>query len=404
LDQDANIESDMGKAGTTMKSNVSPEVSGSVQSDRVEVREVKSSADLKQFIMLPFRLYRDDPNWVAPLIGDQKKFLSPAHNPFFEHSKAALFLALREGRTVGRISAQTNTRHNLEHGYKVGFFGFFECEDDHEAADALYERAIAWNKAKDRDSIRGPFNFTINDECGLLVDGFGTPPMIMMTHSRPYYQRLIERSGFTKAMDMYAYFAENHEVPPRLARIYEVLLKRSGVQIRSLSRDKRQQARDMEDIFFIYNEAWQYNWGAVPFTRREFDHLKDQLLPLADPELVLIASMAGRPVGFSLALPNYTEVLKVMRGRVNLWTLAQALIAKRKISSSRAITMGVIKEYQNRGIDTLFHYLLFKSGIRKGITRAEFSWVLESNTMMNRLAEMLGARIYKTYRIYEKQI
>lgn len=370
----------------------------------VETKAVSTSKDLKEFIMLPFRLYKNDPNWIPPLIGDQKKFLNPAKNPFFLHSEARLFLAFKDGKVVGRISAHTNTQHNKEHKDNIGFFGFFECINDQEVANALFAEVFKWNKAKGKDGIRGPLNFTINDECGLLVKGFDTPPMIMMTHALPYYQTLVEGAGYAKAMDMYAYFSEKREIPERVERLHEALLKRSKATIHTLSKDKVQRRKDLETVFRIYTEAWQYNWGNVPLTDAEFHHLVDELLPLADPDMIFIAEVDGKPVGFSLAMPNFNEVLKVMKGHVNPITLIKAQIAKKKISSARVITMGVIKEYQNRGIDTIFHYYSYRNGIPKGIFYGEFSWVLECNTMMMRVAEMLGADPYKTYRLYEKTI
>lgn len=368
----------------------------------IEIREVKTPKELKDFIMLPFRLYKNDQNWVAPLIPDQKKFLSPQHNPFFQHSEAQLFLAIRDGKVVGRISAHTNTQHNKEHKDNIGFWGFFECENDQEAANQLFATAEKWNKAKGKDGMRGPLNFTINDECGLLIKGFETPPMVMMTHALPYYQELCSGYGLEKAMDLYAYYKEQNQIPERVDRLHEALLRRSKATIHTLSKEKKQRRKDIETVFRLYTEAWQYNWGAVPMTEAEFEHLVDELLPLADPDMVLFAEIDGRPVGFSLALPNYNEVLKVMNGRVNPITLIKAAIAKKRIGSARVITMGVIKEYQNRGIDTIFHYYSYKHGIPKGYIRGEFSWVLETNTMMVRVAEMLEAEIYKTYRIYDK--
>lgn len=370
----------------------------------VEIRKVSNRKELKAFILLPFKLYKHDPNWIAPLIGDQIKFFDPAKNPFFLHSEAELFVAYKDNKLVGRISAQTNTRHNLEHKDEMGFFGFFECINDQEVANALFETAYRWNKARKREGMRGPFNLTINDECGLLVKGFETPPFVMMTHAHPYYQKLYEGYGLTKAMDMYAYFSEKREIPERVAKLHDALLKRSKATIHSLSKDKVQMRKDIETVFRLYSEAWQYNWGAVPMTDAEFQHLVDEMLPLVDPDMVLFAEIDGKPVGFSLALPNYNEVLKVMHGRVNPLTLLKAAIAKKRISSARVIVMGVLDEYKNRGIDTIFHYYSYKNGIPKGIYYGEFSWVLECNTMMVRVAEMLGADPYKTYRIYETKI
>jgi len=370
----------------------------------IQIKKVKSPKDVKAFIMLPFRLYKDDPNWIPNLIGDDKKHLSQKHNPFFQYAEAELFLALKDGKVVGRISAHTNPRHNAKHNDKAGFFGFFECIDDVEVARALLDEAISWNKAKGRDNILGPFNFTINDQCGLLVDGFDTPPMLLNTHTKPYYPKLLEEAGFTKAMDMYAYLSEKTEMPERIERMAAAIERRTGVKIKTLSADKKQRAEDIKRIFKVYEKAWEDNWGNVPLSQAELEHLTAQLLPLADPELVLLAEIDDEPVGFCLAMPNFNEVLQVMRGRINPITIVKALIAKNKISTARVITMGVIDGYRQKGIDTVFYYRSYKHGLAKGYFRGEFSWVLETNTMMNRVAEMLDAERYKTYRIYEKQI
>lgn len=370
----------------------------------IQIKKVKSPKDVKAFIMLPFRLYKDDPNWIPNLIGDDKKHLSQKHNPFFQYAEAELFLALKDGKVVGRISAHTNPRHNAKHNDKAGFFGFFECIDDVEVARALLDEAISWNKAKGRDNVLGPFNFTINDQCGLLVDGFDTPPMLLNTHTKPYYPRLLEEAGFTKAMDMYAYLSEKTEMPERIERMAAAIERRTGVKIKTLSADKKQRAEDIKRIFKVYEKAWEDNWGNVPLSQAELEHLTAQLLPLADPELVLLAEIDDEPVGFCLAMPNFNEVLQVMRGRINPITIVKALIAKNKISTARVITMGVIDGYRQKGIDTVFYHRSYKHGLTKGYFKGEFSWVLETNTMMNRVAEMLDAERYKTYRIYEKQI
>ncbi len=370
----------------------------------IEVRPVQSKADLNSFIMLPFRLYKDDPNWVPPLISEQKKFFDPKHNGYYDHSEVILFLACEGNKVIGRISAQTNTQHNIEHKDKVGFFGFFECEDNQEAADKLFAKALEWNKSKGMDTLRGPMNFSVNEECGLLVDGFDTPPYIMMTHHLPYYEKLLTKAGFYKAKDLYAFYHKVTSLPEKIEKAAKYVMKRNSFTVRTLSRNKKQQKADILTIFDIYRKAWQYNWGAVPLTEGELNHLVKTLLPIIEPDLVLIAEVNGVPAGFSLSMMNYNEVLKVMKGRVNPVTMIKAYFKSKHITTARTITMGVIKEYQNRGIDLVFHYYSFKSGIPMGIKEGEISWVLEDNVMMIREAEMFDARIYKTYRIYDKAI
>ncbi len=370
----------------------------------IQVKPVVSKKDLNEFIMLPYRLYKDDPTWVPPLISDQKKFFNPKKNPYYLHSEVMLFLAEQDGRTVGRISAQTNTQHNKEHNDNIGFFGCFECEKNHIAASALFDAAYEWNRYRGKTSMRGPMNFSVNHDCGLLVDGFQYPPYVMMVYNHAYYQELYEAWGLKKTMDMYAYYCYKDKMPERLDRVAALIEKRTRCKIRSLARDKKEMKKDIETVFQIYTKAWEYNWGNVPMTEAEFDHIVSELLPIADPDMVFIAEIDGKPAGFSLGLPNYNEVLKVMKGRVNPITLVKAMIAKRKISSARVVTMGVIKEFQNRGIDSLFYYYSYKNGLPKGLVHGEFSWVLENNTMMIRVAEMLDAEIHKTYRIYDKEI
>lgn len=370
----------------------------------IKIIPVTSKKDLKSFIMLPFELYKGDPCWVPPLISEQKKFFDPRKNPYYLHSEVMLFLAFKDGKVAGRISAQTNTQHNKEHNDNIGFFGFFESIEDQAVANALFDAAFEWNRYRGKTSMRGPMNFSVNEECGLLVDGFDDPPMVLMRHDKRYYQKLYEGWGLSKTMDMYAYLCYNETMPERVAKVAPLLERRSKATFRSLSRNKKQLKKDIETVFDIYTKAWEYNWGNVPMTEPEFRHIVKELLPMADPDIIFIAEVDGKPAGFSLGLPNYNEVLKVMNGRVNPITIIKALLAKRKMSSARVVTMGVIKEFQGRGIDTLFYYHQYKNGLPKGFYRAEFSWVLENNTMMNRVAEMLDAVAYKTYRIYDRAI
>lgn len=370
----------------------------------IKIKPVVSQSELKAFIMLPFELYKDHPNWVPPLIAEQHKFFNPKKNPYYKHSEVMLFLAEEDGKPVGRISAHSNTQHNKEHNENIGFFGFFECRKNPVVAKALIDTAYEWNRYRGFTAMRGPMNFSVNQECGLLVKGFEHPPYVMMTYNPAYYQELLEGCGMQKVMDMYAYYCYKDSIPERVERMAGLIEKRSGVQIRSLSKDKKKLKEDIETVFQIYTKAWEYNWGNVPMTEAEFHHIVAELLPIADPDLIFIASIDGKPAGFSLALPNYNEVLKAMNGKVNPYTILKALWAKKKISSARVLTMGVIKEFQNRGIDTLFYYYSYKNGIPKGLVHGEFSWVLENNTMMIRVAEMLDAQINKVYRIYDRQI
>jgi len=370
----------------------------------MKVRPIKKKSDIKKFILFPFSLYQKESCWVPPLISDQIKYLDPTHNPYFQHSDVQLFLAERDGKIVGRISAHTNKPHNLFHEDKVGFFGFFEAIDEQEVSDALFNSAAKWLKERGCETMRGPMNFSTNDECGLLVDGFETPPFIMMTHNHRYYEPLIINSGLQKSKDLFAYHITGNEMPERLVKIANLISKKEAVSVRSLSKDKKGLKRDLEIIFTVYRKAWERNWGFVPLTDKEFEHLVKTLLPIVDAELVFLAYYNDEPVGFSVALPDYNIILKKMNGRVLPFGVFKALYYKNKIKRLRVMVMGLIKEYQKKGIDGLFYYHTYKNGLSKGFNEAEFSWILEDNVEMNNVATRLGAKVHKTYRVFDREL
>ncbi len=367
----------------------------------MQIIPVTTKQLLKQFILLPFTLYKNDPNWVAPMISDQMKFFDPEKNPYFEHSEVQLFLALKDGKVVGRISAHTNTQHNKFHEDKVGFFGFFECINDQEVANALLDTAKDWNRKHGMDTLRGPMNLSTNDECGLLIEGYDTPPYVMMTHNPPYYLELLEKAGFAKVMDLNAWYTDTPDVPERLIKLGKMIEKKQNFTIRTLN--KKDLKRDIKTVFTIYQKAWERNWGFVPMTKKEFDHTVATLLPIVDTDLVFIAEVDGQPAGFSVALPDYNVILQKFRGKITpagiFWLLYYTKFFPKKMERVRVITMGVVKEYQSRGIDIMFYYHSFLNGHKKGLYKAEYSWVLETNTMMNRIAVDLMARVHKKYRI-----
>ncbi len=373
----------------------------------MQIIKVENKKQLKQFVMFPFELYKDDPNWVPPLISEEMKFFDRSKNPHFEHSKADYFLALKDGVVVGRISAHTNELHNKHYSDKKGFFGFFDCINDREVSKALLDKAVEWNKRHGKDVLSGPFNFTINDMCGLLVDGFDTPPFIMLTHNKPYFEELLNDYGLTKAMGMFSYHTVTEEIPPKLARVAKIItkkLEKENITFHTLRKSKADRKEDIDIIFEIYREAWKDNWGYVPMSKREFDRLKDELIPIVNPNFVMIARKDGKPIGFSVGIPNYNHVFKAMNGKINPITIMKALKAKGKIRSVRVMIMGILDGYRNLGVDAMFHYKFYEYGLPEGWTEAEFSWVLENNVMMNRLAKSLGAEAYKTYQILEMNI
>jgi len=373
----------------------------------IKVFPVSTRKELKQFIMLPFKLYKNDPHWVAPLISEQINFFNPQKNPYYEHSEVQLFLAENDGEIVGRISAHTNTQHNKFHNDKVGFFGFFESINNQAVANQLIDAAYAWNKEKGKDTLRGPMNFSTNDECGLLVDGFESSPFIMMTHNKPYYLELLTQAGFKKSMDLLAYLIPRRPTPERLQKVVDKLQKRGRFTVRSLSKSKKGLRKDLEMVFPVYTKAWERNWGFVPMTTKEFFHLIDSMIDLVMPEFFYLAFVDEQPVGFYVALPDYNQVLKKMRGRLFPFGIFHFLFGRNKINAMRVITMGVIKEYQGRGIDTVFYtrnFQIANEHKKLDIKNAEMSWILETNTMMNRIAANLGGYVHKTYSILDKKI
>ena len=374
----------------------------------ITITKVASRSDLMRFIKLPFTLYKNDPYWVAPLIMEQKSFFNPKKNPYYEHSEVQLFLAMKGKQVVGRISAQTNTQHNKFHEDKVGFFGFFESVNDQDVADKLFDAAAQWLRDKGLDTMRGPMNFSTNHECGLLVKGFDSSPFILMTHNPEWYQQLYEQAGLIKEMDLLAYLIPRSKTPERLARVVNKLEKRGRFTVRELSsKNKKELRKDIETVFTIYSQAWEKNWGFVPATRREFDNEIDQVLSIIRPEFFYLAYVDDKPAGFYVALPDYNQILKKMKGRVFPFGFLHAIFGRNKITAMRVVTMGVVKEFQNRGIDTVFYtrnFMIANNHPTLDIKNAEMSWILENNVMMNRIASNLGGDAYKRYRIYDRKI
>ncbi|MDZ7385237.1 MAG: N-acetyltransferase [candidate division KSB1 bacterium] len=367
------------------------------------VRPVASRRDLDRFVKLPWSIYRGNPYWVPPLIVDVKKLLDRKKNPFFQHSEAEYFLAERDGLVVGRIAAIVNDNHNKFHNEKTGFFGFFECINDQEVANALFDAAASWLRNKGMEIMRGPMNPSTNDTIGLLLDAYDKPPVIMMTYNPPYYVDLVNGYGMTKVMDVYAYWMDaSQPLPEKLIRVTEKVRTKEGLQFRSIN--MKDFWGEVDRIHQIYNKAWSYNWGFVPMTTEEFHHLAKDLKSVVDPDLAFIAEMNGQPVGFCLTLPDFNQALHKINGRLLPFGIFKLLYYARKIDQARVITMGVIREYQKRGIDGLFYLETYRRAVAKGYKGGEFSWVLENNVMMRRTAEMMGGKIYKTYRIYDYKL
>jgi GNAT superfamily N-acetyltransferase len=358
---------------------------------------------LHRFVTFPWRVYAGDPHWVPPLIGDEKKKLT--HHPFLEHAEVDCFLALRDGRIAGRIAAIENRIHNEVHGERVAFFGFFEALDDPEAARALFAAAEAWAAARGLSALRGPASFSSNEEWALLVDGFDSPPVVMMTYNPRRYVALLESCGFRKAKDVLAYYLDNPDPPERVLRAAEKLAARRGVTVRPL--DLKRYDAEVGRIREVYNRAWEKNWGFVPMTEAEIAHLAKEMRPAVKPDLVLIAEQGGAPVGFAVALPDVNVALRHANGRLFPFGLLKILwIAEvaRRIDMLRVPMLGLVPEVRGLGIDQLLYLRLFQGGRKLRIVRGEFSWILEDNLAMRQALEKIGARAYKTYRIYEKEV
>ena len=371
--------------------------------DPLVIREVKTAPDLNQFLDLTSSLYRNYPCYVPQLRKDLRDQFSPK-NPFFRHAEARYYLAEHEGSVVGRIASIINHLHCTFHGEDAGFFGFFESVDDKDVALALLDAASADLKAKGMKLMRGPMNFSTNEECGFLLDGYDDFPMLMTPYTPPYYHALMEAGGLEKSKDLYAYIKDIPEsLPEKMLRV-AAIAERRGITVRPVDTSR---FRDEMLVFReIYNDAWERNWGFIPLTEEEVAYLGERLKQIAVPELTIIAEDKGTPVGFLGMIPDFNVVLKKMNGKMNPLSIMKGLYYSRKITGLRLLLLGIRKAYRNRGVDALmlregFHGIRMNGDKYK---RVEFSWILEDNLPVQRLIEMIGGRLYKKYRIYEKAI
>lgn len=370
----------------------------------IKISTVNSKTDLMRFIKMQWKIYQGDKNWVPPLLMDRKKILDKQKNPFFKHAEAEYFLAERDGELVGRIAAIKNDLHNEHHNDKVGFFGFFECINDQEVANALFDKAKEWLKSKGLDKMRGPANPSSNDEYAMLLEGFDSPPVLLMTYNPKYYLELCENYGLSKAKDLYAYILENKKVigSEKLKRVAEIARKRSGIKISQLNMKKFDS--EVEKVKFVYNKAWAPNWGFVPMTDDELDAMAKDLKPLVEPSLVLFGEIDGKLVGFALVVLDYNQIFINLNGKLFPFGFIKLFTEKKKIDNCRIITLGIIPEYQKRGLDAIFYWEIVNRAHNLGVDLGEASWVLEDNEMMKRGAETMNGTLYKKYRVYEMGI
>jgi GNAT superfamily N-acetyltransferase len=371
------------------------------------IQECRTPAERRAFVTFPWRVYRNDPYWVPPLISERMTFFDPRRNPFYQHAEVALFMARRDGEPVGTIAALINHQHNAFHNEQVGFFGAFEVLPDREAAHALLGTARDWVRERGMTALRGPATFSTNEECGLLIEGFDDPPRILMAYNPPYYRDFIERFGFQKAMDLYAYelTVEVLDWSEKLVRVVEKLKSRAKFRVRP--GNIRRFREELDRIKKVYNSAWERNWGFVPLTDAEIEHMAAQLIRFVDPDLVFIAEVDDEPIGFSLTLPDLNQALRKAYPRPGVpewWTLIKLLYywkVRRVVDTIRVLAMGVVESWRAQGVSALFYYETAKAALPKGYRRAEMSWILENNLMMNRDIRTMGGRLYKIYRMYE---
>ncbi|MCK4505394.1 MAG: N-acetyltransferase [Candidatus Aegiribacteria sp.] len=370
------------------------------------IEEVASRNQLKEFIDLPFRLYRDDSNWVPPIRFFQKELFNKKKHPFHEHGDVTLLLARNDqGSVAGRIAVIVNHTHNEYHKEKTGFFGFLESEENTGLFKLLLDEAEGRLQEAGMDSIRGPMNFSTNEECGLLVKGFNSRPLIMMPYNPRWYADVLENNGYLKVKDLLAYYLDSDKIDySRFFRIADLVVKRHGIKIRDFC--VKNIHREVPVIMDIYNECWRDNWGFVPMSKRELDMMADELKMIMLPELGPIVEIDGEPVAFAIALPDANKAFARANG-----SLIRALFAlkvplfRTKINQIRVLLLGVRKAFRGRGIEALLIHRIIEASSEKNMGRGEMSWILENNNSMRRILEKdLNADQYRTYRVFQKTV
>ena len=376
----------------------------------LEIEQVTSERQLREFLKVPWTVYENDPNWVPWLYFERLEFFNKKENPFFEHAEADYFMARRNGRAIGTIAAVLNHRYNEFQQENVAHFGAFEVVDDREASLALLERAGEWARKRGAERILGPMTFSYSDEAGILIEGFNEPPVVLMSYNPPYYLEMMEAAGFQKEMDLLAWLGITEEIvngmPQKVKRVVGKVKERYQLQVRPIRMDDWD--AEIEGITKIYNSAWERNWGFVPMTDAEIEHLAEGLKLILDPALIFVVEHKGEAVGFSLTLPDVNQPLRrINPGPSRLGSYlatARLYFSRYKTDMARVMALGVVEKYRGRGVDALMYYETAKAALERGYPRLEASWILETNEMMNRPIKLLGGEVYKKYRIYEKQL
>jgi ribosomal protein S18 acetylase RimI-like enzyme len=385
-------------------------IRGNLHSEPVVVRPVTSAFARERFVRLPWQVYAGDPCWVPPLLVERRQLLDPRRSPFFRHAEVQLFLARRGRRAVGRIATFVDHAYDQCQHDRLAFFGFFEVRDDAEAAAALLAVAENWARLRGARALRGPVNFWHDNELGLLLDAYDRPPVLMTSYNPPHYRSYIEGAGYAKALDWYAYALDRtalgvgagREIPPVLEGALEAARAQCGAQFRTM------RLRDLDAELVraqrIYNHAWEHNPDFVPLDDAEVGFLAASLRWVIDPDLVVVAEVAGEAAGVAITLPDYNQVLRLLNGRLFPLGWVKLLRERRKIDTARVFALGVTPEHRHRGIDVVLYAETMRALLRKGYQRAELSLIAEHNAVMRHVVEGLGARVTKTYRVYEKPL
>jgi len=375
----------------------------------VTIRPVRSRGELKRFVKVPFRLHRDQPQWVAPLIFERMEFLNRDKNPYFEHAEAEYFLAERDGEAVGRITVQVDHRWDEFQGGSDAMFGFFETENDPEVAAALLGAASEWARGKGRGRLLGPMDFTTNDEIGILIEGYDRRPMILEPWHPPHYRELIEAVGFDKAMDVQMWelqfgdLKEGESFDPSIHAAAEKGLRDEGIVIRNMR--KREMASEVRRFMDVYNEAWGDNWGFVPITDAEVEFQAKNLKQVIDEDWAYMAEKDGEVVGAALTLPDINQVLAKLNGRLLPFGWLRFLLGKGKVDQLRVLALGVKHDYRHSGVAAGLYLKHLETAAAPGkIEGGEMGWILETNGPMNRAMEGMGGKVVKKYRIFEKAL
>lgn len=373
----------------------------------IEIKEIDltDSRQKKNFVNFDYSIYKNYPNWVTPLRMDINQRLNIKKHPFYKIGSIKAFMAYKNNVLVGRIAAIENHKYNEFHGSSIGFFGFFECINDQEVANALLSQVKHYHIIAGNKFLHGPVNPSTNYESGLLIDGFDDPPKIMMTYNPPYYIQLLEQFGMSLEMRMFAYRFEEEDVlkNEKFLRVKDVALTRSKCTLRFI--DPKKLNLEIENIKKIYNKAWENNWGFVPMTDPELDLMANELKLILDPTLApMIVNEHGEVIAFALAMRDINQIIKSFNGHLFPFNYLQLIFNKDKMDWLRVLLLGILPEYRGKGLDAVLYYEIIKNGMKLKIKHAEASWILESNEGMNKGVQVVNGKKYKTYGIYQLQI